>query len=179
MKTDRIAGRRYGRALFQLAEETGSCEAVEQDLENLLKTLASHREISRLVSNPTLPLSLKKDFIRKIFSQPLSKLLLHFVQVVITKGHFNEIKLIREEYHRLFEKRQGVREVQVVTARALAEPLEQKLTQVLAKRLKARIRLIPRVQPDILGGMILRFDHEEIDASFRTRLVELRQKLMS
>lgn len=175
---DLRAIRRYSSALFALAKERGELDQVERDFQEVRRLVDGHSEITHLVANSTIPLSEKEDFIDKILPASISKLLIHFLKVLIKKRRFQNLPDLQEEYHRLFEQHQGIQEVEVLTAAELPPGHEQRLRQVLASKLNAQVRLVAKVSPNLIGGMILRFDGREINASYRSRLDELRQSLV-
>jgi F-type H+-transporting ATPase subunit delta len=65
-----------------------------------------------------------------------------------------------------------------VSAFELTDALREKLLAALRKRLGADIRLLERTDPSLIGGLVLRFEGREIDGSFKSRLIELKQKLL-
>ncbi len=176
---DHRAVARYARALFGLAEKRGELEALDRDFTNVRRLVDGHAEITHLVSNSTIAFAEKEDFLEKIVPAEISHLLLHFLKVLVKKKRFRELTAIQDAFHRLFEKKQGIQEVRVVSAAELSNAQEKKLQEVLKKKLNAQIRLVPTVDPNLIGGLILRFDGTEINASIRNRLEELRQKLMA
>lgn len=175
---DLRAVRRYSFALFSLAKERGELAQVERDFQEVRRLVERLPEISYLVANSTISLAEKEDFIDKIMPPHLSKLLIHFLKVLIKKKRFKNLANLQEEFHRLFEQDQGIQEVAVLTAVELSDMHEQRLRQVLSSKLKAEVRLVAKVDPRLIGGMILRFDGREINASYRSRLEELRQILV-
>lgn len=179
MRPDLSAARRYAHALFGLAGEREILDKVEKDFIRTAGLLKQHPEISSLVSNFTVSHEEKEDFIDKVFPQDMERLLIYFLKVLSRKRRFAEVFTIQAEFHRLFEKKSGIQEVRVVTAAALSEENKEKLTAALEKRFQSKIRLIAQTDAKILGGMILDFDGKEINAGYKNRLEELRQKLIS
>ena len=175
---DQQAAERYSRALFELAAERGELETVDKDFIRVRQLVDGHAEISHLLSNFTIALAEKEDFLEKIAPVEISRLLLHFLKVLVKKRRFRELSAVQEEFHRLFEKKQGIQEVRAVTAAKLSRTQEDRLCSVLKKKLHAEIRLVTEIDPDLLGGLVLRFDGTEINGSLRGRLEELKQRLM-
>ena len=178
---DHKAARRYARALFGLADAdpAGKLDAADRDFTQVRALTDKHPEITRLVSNSTISLAQKEDLIDQIVPQGISSRLIHFLKVLIRKKRFADLGLIQEEFHRLYEKKKGIREVELVTAVELSPAVREKLNSVLKKRLKSEIRLHPKTDPDLIGGLILRFEGNEINGSLKSRLEELRQLLMA
>lgn len=175
---DRKVTKRYSRALFGIAKEKGVLEEVEQDFERIRTLYEQHHEIANLVSNSTVSFAEKEDFIEKVFPTDASKILIQFLKVLVKKRRFRELPAIQEEFHHLFEEARGIREVEAIASHPLPEPHWNRLRTILEKKTGLKIRLVTKVDPKILGGLILRFNGVEMDASFKNRLETIRQMLL-
>ncbi len=175
---------RYAQALYNLAQERGELERVDIDFKRIRDLVDRHPEITHLALNSTIAQAEKEDFIEKIFSESMDPvfrpavLLLQFLKVLVKKRRFQQLADIQEEFHRSVERQQGIREVRAVSATALSAGTRERIKNVLKEKLKSEIRLVTETEPEMNGGLILRFEGSEIDASVRSRLAELRQKLM-
>ena len=170
---------RYSKALFGLAQERGELDRLDQEFILVKKLVAKHPEISHLVLNSTISRAEKEDFISKIVPSEVSKLLLNFMKVLIRKKRFRELSAIQETFHACVEKSQNIQEVHVISARNLLSSHSEKLQAVLKHKLKSQIRLTEETDPSLIGGLIIRFNGTEIDASFKNRLLAIRQQLMA
>lgn len=175
---ERRAASRYARALLGLAESKKIMDPVDQGLENARVLVERHAEISHLLLNSTVPFAEKADFIRKIMPEGTPLLLLNFIQVLIKKKRFAELSGIQTEFRRLVEQKKGVREVEAISAVPLSGENERRLVETLKKKLNAQIRLIKTTDPRLVGGLVVRFDGQEINGSFRSKLDEMKQRLL-
>ena len=176
---DQRAVDRYTRALFGLAQNDAELDRLDQELLHARGLVAKHPEISNLVLNSTIALAEKEDFIEKIVSPGTSLLLVQFLKVLIKKRRFQDLPYIQEKFHDLLEKKKGVREIEMTAAIEISPALEQRLKSLLKNKLRSEIRLIKKTDPDLIGGLVLRFGGTEINASFESQLEELRQRLMA
>ncbi len=174
---DSLAVNRYARALLNLAEERGQLKEADLAMEQAAQIVDRHPEIRHLVLNSTISADEKEDFLGKVFPESFNRLVLDFLKVLVRKKRFRNLKDIQQVFRRLYEIRQGIKEVTVITAVALSPENEDRLTKMLAVRLKAEIKLVTRVDASLLGGMILQFDGNEINGSYKSRLNEARQIL--
>ena len=177
--SDVIAAGRYTRALFELAEKDGCLREIDAGLLALGKTLEAQPKILQLVANPTLTGAQKIELALQTLTDGRAGLLERFLRVLIDKKRFALLPEIQKLFHESFEKKQGVQEVEMVSAVPLSAGFREKLQAVLAKKLRSEIRLIPSTDRGLLGGFVLRFAGKEIDCSFKNRLHEIRQKLLS
>lgn len=170
---------RYTRALFELAKKENRIAEIDAGLRALAKVLKAQPKVLLLMANPTLTESEKCALALKLLDNDPSGLLGRFFRVLIDKKRFTLLPAIQKIFHDLFEKEQGVQEVEMVSAAPLSQGFLEKLRTVLTKRLRSTIRLIPTTDRGLLGGFILRFNGKEIDCSFRNRLYEIQQKLVA
>jgi len=99
--------------------------------------------------------------------------------LLVEKGRFNLFEKIAESYRKYFDSDRGVEEVTAVVPFALSGDAEARLVSALEKRLGKKISLSTRIDPDILGGIIVQTQSQVIDGSFRGKLKGLRQSLLS
>ena len=176
---DLRAAHRYARALFELAEKTGKLDLVDDQLLAVRDVVRKYPEISNLISNSTITIAEKEDFIGKIIPADTIPLVVNFLKVLIKKKRFSELPFIQETFHRLYEKKRRIEEVLLVSAVPLSGPNAARLEKVLETKFKSDIRLVAKTDPNMIGGLILRFGGNEVNAGFRSRLEALRQALTS
>lgn len=174
---DLRAVHRYSESLFQLAERQGVLDKIDDQILAVRQLVETHREISHLISNSTIALAEKEDFIAKIVPADTLPLLINFLKVLIKKKRFWELTAIQVEFHRCYERKQRIEEVVVISAVPLSEANTSKLESTLTKKFNYNVRLISKTDPKMIGGLILRFGGNEVNGSFRSRLDALRQLL--
>jgi len=177
--SDTIASGRYTRALFELADKEGSLAEVDTELHALAKILEAQPKVLRLMANPTLTDQEKYALALRTLAGGKTKLLERFLRVLIDKKRFAILPDIQKLFHDRYEKKQGVQEVELRSAVPFSTEVREKFREMLAKKLRSEIRLIPKTDRDLLGGFVLRFAGKEIDCSFKNRLYEIHQKLFS
>lgn len=185
---DLTVAKRYARALFELAEKEGNLQETDALLHQLVKTLDAQPKVLLLISSPVLSLGEKHALALKLLPTSRQELLERFLCVLVDKKRFSFLPAIQQIFHDRFEKKCGRQEVEMISAVPLSEQFHEKLEAVLTKKLQsllaargtapqAKIRLISRIDKNLLGGFILRFNEKEVDCSFRTRVNEIRQNL--
>ena len=177
MMDQRAAGR-YARALFGLALERGELEPVDKSLGEVSGLLERHPEIAHLVLNSTIGLGEKEDFLDKILPENIPVLTLHFLKLLVKKNRFAEFRAVQDIFHRLVEHEQGVQRVLALTPATLSESTQDRLKKVMEKKLGCKVVLTMELDETMMGGLILRFGGQEIDASFKNRLTEIKQALI-
>lgn len=188
--SDLIAAHRYTRALFELSDKEQSLFEVDRVLHGIGSLLETHPQVLRLAANPTLSDEEKYRFVQNLLGDNAPELLRRFFKMLIEKKRFALLPQIQAIFHKSYEKKKGVQEVEIASATPFSKGFLEKLTAFLKKKLRSapgsiepearrEIRLIPKTEQDLLGGFILRFDGKEIDCSFKNRIYEIQQKLFS
>jgi len=176
---DSRAAKRYAQALFNLSTEQNLLDSVDESLLRIKDLLLKHPEITHLLLNSTIGQAEKEDFLDKVLPEEMPALIHHFLKLLVRKGRFNEFSLIQNEFHRLTEEKKGIQEVLAISASPLESRVESKIKNLLEKKLSRKIRLATETDTSLIGGLILRFGGREIDASYKNRLWEIKQKLMA
>lgn len=176
---DQRASDRYARALLGLARERGELELIDATLIQLCELIDQNPAITHVILNSTIQDNEKGVFLEKLLIGNESELLKGFLKLLIKKRRFQELPGIQEKFHKLVEKEKGLLEVTAISAAPLSENNQNLLVSTLAAKLKAEIRLLQEVDKALIGGVIIRFEGREIDASFKSKLSDLKQRLVA
>lgn len=170
---------RYARALLGLALERHELDVVDNYLVQIRLLLEQCPDVTRLMLNSTVTQKDKEDFLDRVFLKDAPILVSNFLKLIIKKNRFQDFAGIQEEFHRIAEASKGIVEVVAITPKPLSKELSEQLLEKLKNKLRSEIRLEAKEDPKMIGGLILRFRGREIDASYRTRLKEVKQALLS
>jgi F-type H+-transporting ATPase subunit delta len=174
------AGRRYAKALFQLASEAGQVAALRKDLDALAELLAESPELASVLLQPLRPVAERRKVLAAVAERMgAGPLLLRFYQVLIDHRRLVDIEAIRAEFARLADEQAGLRRALVRSARPLSEAQLERLRRALAARLGHEVQLEAEVDPDLLGGVVAQVGDLLLDGSVRTQLRQLRASLAS
>jgi len=160
----------YARSLLDLAKEAHTVEAVAADLEVISALLAQERDLEAFLASPYFAEQTKRDLIRKVLTGRLNVLTLHFLCVMIDHGRGALLPGILDRFRQLHREYQGYEAVTVTVAQSLSQEQIDRLTQDLARALRAKIDLEVQVDPSVLGGIIIRHGDNMLDNSVRGRL---------
>lgn len=176
---DLRAARRYAQALYGLAEQAGTLDSVDNEFAAAVVFFKKHHEVESILSNSTIARAEKEDFISKIVPEGTSPLVANFFKVLAVKKRFAELETIQQEFHHLYEKKRNIEEVTAITAVELSSENAMKLKSALEKKLKSEIILTQKVDPKIIGGLVVRYAGKEVNAGIRARLDAVEQLLNS
>jgi len=171
------AAKRYARAVFELAQEDKDLAAWGRRVERVAQALGDE-ETRRLLGNPSLPMEARIEALEaaaKGWDQPAKNL----AKLLVAAGRTGSAGDVADEYQRLVDEAEGRVQATATTAVELAAQDRNRLSRELASSLGREVRLDVKVDPSIIGGLVLQFGDSLIDASVATRLQQLRRRLSS
>lgn len=172
---NKVYPKRYAQAVFELAVEKNELDRWQADLEKLV-TAAQDSALIAALSNPKTSLGAKAGLLSRQVTG-ISPLATNLANLLITRGGFNMIKEIAQEYRRLVDRQRGIEQADVVTAVPLDEAAKQKLAARFSALSGKKVILNPAVNPGIGGGIIVKVGGKLLDGSTRSRLAALKNAL--
>jgi F-type H+-transporting ATPase subunit delta len=172
-----LAGR-YASALFDLARDERQIDAVGQSLGLLAQALVDSRDFGELVSSPLID----REEARKAFEAVARELSLdptttNFLGVLAKNGRKNQLQPVIRAFRRLAAEHRGETTAEVVTAHALKDDQLSALRRQLRARAGRDVAIETRIDPEILGGIVIKMGSQMIDASIRTKLNRLAEAM--
>jgi F-type H+-transporting ATPase subunit delta len=178
MASRRSAAVRYAKALFGLAQETGSVDALRAELDGLVAAIESVPALADVFVRPVHPAGERRRAVEALAGPlGLSPLLAHFCAYLIDQRRTRDLGAIRDEFVRLAEEAAGRVRGEVVSAAPLDSTQLDRVRAALGRRLGRAIDLDVRVDPELVGGLVARVGDLVFDGSLRTQLAQLRAQL--
>lgn len=169
--------RRYAQALTEEAQKAGSLEAVDADVAFLTETLDNSRELRLALTSPVVPQAKKEAVLQSLFGSKLSDLSLRFLTLLVDKQRDGQIPSILDAYRSLRDERTGTIEATVRTAKPLSADERDRIQTALEARSGATVRMRVEIDPDLIGGVVVRLGDVVYDRSVRHQLEVLRGQL--
>ena len=166
----------YARSLFEVAEEHDKIDVVRDQLGQFTDALAESRELELFFFSPYFSTEEKKEGLDKAVDGA-DELVRNFLAVLIENHRMPALMRVRREYDRLWQEANQMLPVQVTSAIELDEETVRHIGEQIGDQTDRRIDLTSRVDPDILGGIVLRVGNSILDASIRNRLEQLRKQV--
>jgi len=168
-----LAGR-YASALFDLARDERQIDAVGRSLDALSQALVDSKEFAELVESPLVSRDEAGKALAALGPQlGLDPISTNFLGVVARNGRKNQLTAIIRAFRRLAADHRGETTADVVTARPLNDDQVAALKAQLRARAGRDVTIDAQVDPDILGGIVVKLGSQQIDASIRTKLNRL------
>lgn len=168
---------RYAQALFEVGEETQTTSELYQELKQLVDILNENKDLYNFLKSPLIGRDDKKNVMKNIFENQLSKNMNNFLKIVIDKDRISVIENIQESYKSLLNDKNNILEGTAITAVSLNEKEIKDLEKNLSTKYNKNVTLTNVVDETILGGVLVKLGNEEIDGTIRTRLSKMKKQL--
>ena len=172
-----VSPRRYAQAVFQLAVESGQLETWSEDL-RVVAVALENAEMAGLLDSPQVPVSVKIDTIKQVLGDSVERLALNLVSLLAVRKLCYLVPGILDEYGHLVDAHGGIERAEVVSAVELDDGQRSAILRVIEEIVGNEVRLTSRVDPEILGGLIVRVGDRVLDGSVRARLREMRRRIV-
>ena len=166
----------YARALLAAASSSDSVEAVMQQTESLCQDLlASQPKIRQLLESPRISHADKERMLDKAFTGRMDGTLLNFLKVLSRHGRMDCLSVIGRSLRDQYNTMQGRLEVHVTSATPLDDETRASIAHQLSSSLDSQVELAVTVDPELIGGTIVRIGDTVYDGSVATRLARIKQ----
>ena len=168
-----LAGR-YASALFDLARDQRQIESVDNSLDTIGQALLDSKDFGELVASPIVTRAEAGKAFAAIAPQiGLDPITTNFLLVLARNGRKGELRSVIRAFRRLASEHRGETTAEVITARPLNDDQVTSLKSQLRARAGGDVAIDATVDPDILGGIVVKLGSQRIDASIRTKLNRL------
>jgi len=176
----RTVSRRYAKALMAVAvERRAAPEAVLADLENAAVFLDEQPRIIELFMNPKLPLSDRLGTLERFLAAShLAPLNQDFLRLLLRKQRIDILGDVVEEFRGLADAQAGTIRATVTSASPLAETVVELIRTRLAARFGKKVILSLAVDPELIGGLVIRVGSLAFDGSIRSQLKAMQSQLL-
>jgi F-type H+-transporting ATPase subunit delta len=168
----------YADTLVDLAQEAGVADEVLADFGRFVELMKRDDAFADFMMNPGVDLDNRGKVLEKHFRRRINDLLLNTLLVINRKGRSRLVELIYERFGAKLEEARNEIDVQVTSAVPLTNKLRERIRQVASEMSGKSAKLIEKVEPAILGGLVLRIGDEKIDNSVARHVEGARESLL-
>lgn len=173
-----VAQRMYARALFEAAQGEDRVADVHRDLRAFVQALHETPALAAFLANPQLDPAAKAAVLDEV-SAGVDELVRNFLRLAAAKGRSGELAAIAEEFQALVDLAQGRLAVELTTAYELSDVEAEAILAKIERASGRTVEATRRVDPGLIGGLILQAGSLRVDASVRGRLARLRRELVT
>lgn len=175
MSISRIAVR-YAKPLLELADERKVLDAVKADMHGFTELCNANRDFVSMLKSPIIPNLKKAEILRKIFDNKVDALTSTFFDIVARKNREQYLPEIAKEFVVLYNAKMGYQEATVTTTITLDESTRKTFEKLVTDISGKKPLLSEKVNPELVGGYILKLGDQQIDESISGQLKDLKLK---
>lgn len=166
----------YSRALFEAAQEQGRLDDLREQLGQFADALDDDRDLQVFFFSPYFSTQEKVDGLHRTV-QDADPILMNFLELLLENHRMPAIFRIRRRYDDLWERENRLLPVEVTTALDLGEGVADEIGRRVGEQTGRKVQVKSTIDPDILGGIVLRVGNSILDASIKNRLEQLRKQV--
>jgi F-type H+-transporting ATPase subunit delta len=167
---------RYAQALFDLALERSEVETARKDM-NLIENICNQNpDLIVMLNSPVISSDKKISVMHLLLSGKIGKMAMGFVDIIIRKRREAHLNHIARKFEDLYLEYKNIQKAVVTSAIPLSESLRQSIKKVLEEQTKGTIIMAEVVDPEVIGGLIVKVGNQLYDDSIRQKLVDLRKE---
>ncbi|MGA7703708.1 MAG: ATP synthase F1 subunit delta [Solirubrobacteraceae bacterium] len=166
----------YARSLFEVAREQDKLDELREQLGQFADAMKQNRELELFFFSPYFSTNEKQEGLEKLLDGADGQFM-NFLKLLIENHRMPVIYRLRREYDRLWERENRLLPVVLTSAVELDEQTVKDLGERIGQRTGNTVALTTEVEPDIIGGIVVRVGNSILDASIRNRLEQLRTQV--
>ena len=166
----------YSESLFEVAREQGKLDRIRDELGQFADMLEQNRDVSIFFFSPYFSTEEKESGLKRAIVDA-DPSLVNFLELLIEKHRMPVIYRVRRQFDALYARANKQLPVEVTSAVALDDTVVRSLEDRVREQTGQNVQLESKVDPDILGGIVLRVGNSILDASIRHRLDQLRREV--
>ena len=167
----------YARSLFEVAREQDKLDVVREQLGAFTDALSENRDLQVFFFSPYFATKEKQDGLERVVSDA-DPVILNFLKLLIEKHRMPVLFRIRSNYDGLWEEENKLLPVHITSAVELDKAIVEQLGDRISEQTDRKVELSADVDPEILGGIVVRVGNSVLDASVRNRLEQLRKQVV-
>lgn len=175
MKNGKIA-LRYARAFFDFANEKGILEETRADMALVDTVFRENKDFRTMLNSPVINVRKKESIMREIFAAHCNKASTEFILLLTRNKREEFLGEIARVYEILYREHKGIVTVKLTTAIPVTEAIRNDIIRLVSEGTGAQVELEEGVDPELIGGFVLRFDDKKYDASIKRELDKLKKE---
>jgi F-type H+-transporting ATPase subunit delta len=167
----------YARALFQVAKEHGVLDRIRDELATVDDALRENDDLRLFFFSPYFSSEEKADGVERVFADADERLI-NFLKLLAERHRLPVLPRIRKQFDALWAEENKLLPVSVTSAVELDESLLRSIGERIQEQTGQRVELSSKVDPDVIGGLVVQVGNLVLDASIRNRLEQVRKQVL-
>jgi F-type H+-transporting ATPase subunit delta len=166
----------YARALFEVAKERDILDEIHDDLGAFATALEENRELAVFFFSPYFSSEEKKDGLKRAVTGA-DPIFMNFLEALLERHRMPVIFRMRTRFEQLWDEEKKLLPVEITSSVQLDKAIVQSIGERIGEQTGQKVELSSKVDPEILGGLVVRVGNFVLDASIRNRLNQLRKQV--
>ncbi|WP_207422115.1 ATP synthase F1 subunit delta [Desertivirga brevis] len=168
---------RYAKSLIDLAKEQNSLELIKLDIDTFISVVSASSQLQAILKNPIINTDKKLGILNELFGG-FNPVVLSFFKIVVSKGRSSILFPTAKEFINEYNRIKGTVRATVTSASPLSEAVKAEITQVVQQSLPngGSVELESKINPDLIGGFVLKVGDRQIDTTIASRLNQLKKE---
>lgn len=166
----------YARALFEVAKEHDILDEIHDDLGAFATALEENRELAVFFFSPYFSSEEKKDGLKRAVTGA-DPIFMNFLEALLERHRMPVIFRMRTRFEQLWDEEKKLLPVEITSSVQLDKEIVQSIGERIGEQTGQKVELSSKVDPEILGGLVVRVGNFVLDASIRNRLNQLRKQV--
>jgi F-type H+-transporting ATPase subunit delta len=175
MRETKVANR-YAKSLIDLAKERNELDAAFQDMEVIFKACNESKDLRVFLNSPVVNAEKKKNVLNSIFAGKIGALTTGFMNIITAKGREYLLAEIASEYIRQYKVLKNITEARVISAVPLDASVKDRVLALIKQTATGEVEITEVVDPELIGGLVVRIGDRQVDASIKKKLNELKKE---
>jgi F-type H+-transporting ATPase subunit delta len=175
----RVIADRYAHAVMSDCPDLPTIEAVKADLSLLAEAFSKYISFRQFLMNPKIPAALKRKIVDNAFGSRLNPATIRLLKLLIEKRRQGIIPEISDKFVELCDRVRGVEAAEITLAAPIPAELAKNLEMVVQRFSSRQVEVTQKIDPRILGGVVVRMGDRVIDGSLRHRFEEARRTMLA
>jgi len=172
-------GVRYAKALFQYAEEQNLTDVVVGNMRVLFENLSENKELMRFLCSPVVKISEKGKLVEAVFSGQFHKITVDFLKLVIQHRREEHLIAMCRRVEAMYREKFGIQQLKLISVIELNQTIQTQIEKTVKAALNAKsLEVSTEINPDLIGGFVLDMNDLRYDASVKTQIASLRNKIV-
>ena len=164
MRETRVS-HRYAKSLIDLALERGELEAIHADMVLVMNVVRENRDFELLLKSPVVKTDKKQEILKAIFGGKVSVMTAEFMDIITRKRREGQLEAIASSFDGLYHKHKNILTAVITTASGIDAKLRAQVIAFVKENMHAEVELQEKINPELIGGFLLRVGDKQVDAS--------------
>ena len=163
---------RYANALILISKKSG-LKQIQNDFESFINLIKTNKDLKMIINNPLISITKKSTILENICKViKTQKIFLGFIKTLTKHNKIVLIEKVFSQFNKLIDINEGFTEVHLTTSTKLKDKKLKQIEQIISQKINSKVKLKKKVDPQIIGGIIIQINSFMIDNSVKSKLSE-------